>query len=133
MKRFRSFLQKRKASREARKQQPISTATEPQRQPEPKAVSHVAAANTANTLTIALQNQTNSNTVYAYITGLAIDNGNRLVLIQSDGVTPYYPPSPSGTIQPLGANCAIRLGAPGSTIQARIPVSTFHFVVYGIS
>lgn len=83
-------------------------------------VNRVAAV-TGQTLTIALQNQTSSATVYAYVTGLAIDNGNRTFLLQSDGVTPYYPSSPGAVMQPLGANCAIRLGAPGSTIQARIP------------
>lgn len=83
-------------------------------------VNRVAAA-TGPTLTIALQNQTNSATVYAFITGRAIDNGNRWVLIRSDGVSQYYPDSPGQIMSPLGADCAIRLGAPGSTIQCQIP------------
>jgi len=84
-------------------------------------VTHSAIAAVGPTLTIALQNQTNSGTVYAYVTGRAIDRGNALVLLRSDGVTQYYPASPGSVMQPLGADCAIRLGAPGSTIQAQIP------------
>ncbi|KAI4143623.1 MAG: hypothetical protein LQ340_006934 [Diploschistes diacapsis] len=76
---------------------------------------------TNSTLQLALQNQTNSNTVYAYITGLAVDKNEALVLIESDGVTPYYPASPSSTGQPLATNCAIPLGAPGSTTNVTIP------------
>lgn len=73
------------------------------------------------TLTVALQNQTTSGTVFAYVTGRAIDNGNSWFLLRSDAVTPYYPASPSSIMQPLKADCAIRLGSPGSTIQAQIP------------
>jgi hypothetical protein len=73
------------------------------------------------TLNFALQNQTTSNTVYAYITGLAVDNNNSLFLLQSDGKTAYYPASPSGTLSPLTANCAIPLGAPGSTVTVTVP------------
>ena len=75
------------------------------------------------TLNIALENKTSSSTVYAYITGLAINNGDALFLLQSDGQTPYYPPSPpdTGSPSPLGVNCAIPLGAPGSTTNVVIP------------
>ncbi|MGH3416798.1 MAG: beta-1,3-glucanase family protein, partial [Actinocrinis sp.] len=79
------------------------------------------ASATASTLNIALKNATTSGTVYAYITGLALDNGNALFLLQSDGHTPYYPANPGGTGAPLGANCAIALGAPGSTVTTTIP------------
>jgi len=75
----------------------------------------------APTLNIALKNTTSSSTVYAYITGLAINNGNALFLLRSDGQTPYYPTSPSSTGSPLGVNCAIPLGAPGSTTNVVIP------------
>lgn len=77
--------------------------------------------NTTATLNIALQNQTVSSTVYAYITGQAIDKNNALFLLQADGKTPYYPASPSSTISPLGADCAIPLGAPGNTVTVTIP------------
>ena len=73
------------------------------------------------TLSIALVNQTTSNTVYAYITGQAINNNNALFLLQSDGQTPYYPASPSSNGTPLAVNCSIALGAPGSTTTVTIP------------
>jgi len=76
---------------------------------------------TASTLNIALQNASSSSTVYAYITGQAVDNNNALVIMQADGKTPYYPSSPSSTGQPLAQNCAIPLGAPGSTATVTIP------------
>ena len=76
---------------------------------------------TPPTLNINLENQTNSSTVYAYITGQALDNNNAVFLLQADGRTPYYPTSPSSTNAPLAANCSIPLGAPGSTTSATIP------------
>ncbi len=76
---------------------------------------------TNSTLNIALQNQTTSGTVYAYITGSAIDNGNKVFLLQADGYTAYYPNSPSSTQQPLQADCAISLGAPGASRTVTIP------------
>lgn len=81
----------------------------------------MAQNDTATTLNVALQNQTTSSNVNAYITGQAIDNNNALFLLQSDGKTAYYPTSPSGTMSALGANCAIPLGAPGNTVTVTIP------------
>ncbi|HET9173457.1 MAG TPA: beta-1,3-glucanase family protein [Actinospica sp.] len=74
-----------------------------------------------STLQIDIQNTTTSNTVYAYVTGQAINNGNALMLLEADGHTVYYPTSPSSTGSALGANCAIPLGAPGSTTSITIP------------
>lgn len=76
---------------------------------------------TGSTLNIALQNQTTSSNVYAYITGQALDNKNAVFLLQSDGHTLYFPTSPSSTGASLATNCAISLGAPGSTKSATIP------------
>ncbi|OOQ89158.1 carbohydrate binding family 6 [Penicillium brasilianum] len=73
------------------------------------------------TLNFALKNQTGSNTVYAYITGQAIDNNNAWFLLQADGKTPYYPTSPSATLTALAQDCAIPLGASGSTKTVTIP------------
>lgn len=130
MKRLTSFLKRRRTS-QAGAAQPAPSAqgqgqTQAAQQPlQQKAVQaplvHAATAQSGPSLTVALQNQSNSGTVYAYITGRAIDRGNAWVLLRSDAVTPYYPDSPSQIMQPLGADCAIRLGAPGSTIQAQIP------------
>lgn len=72
------------------------------------------ASATASTLSIDVQNNTGSNTVYAYVTGLAIDNGNAWYLLQADGQTPYYPSSPSSTGAPLAVDCAIPLNASGA-------------------
>jgi hypothetical protein len=80
-----------------------------------------ASAATASTLSVALKNSTTSNTVYAYVTGLAINNNNALVLLEADGRSLYYPTSPSTTLAPLAVNCAIPLGAPGSTTTITIP------------
>jgi glycosyl hydrolase family 64 (putative beta-1,3-glucanase)/carbohydrate binding protein with CBM6 domain len=84
----------------------------------PTAIGAVITANRASatnpTLNIDLQNNTGSNTVYAYVTGLAIDNGNAWFLLRSDGQTAYYPASPSSTGAPLGADCAIPLNASGA-------------------
>lgn len=73
-----------------------------------------ASADTTATLAVDLVNETGSNTVYAYVTGNAIDNGGALMLLEADGQTPYYPASPSGTLAPLGVDCGIALNASGS-------------------
>lgn len=70
-----------------------------------------------DTLNLALTNTTNS-TLYCNITGNV--NGS-LALIESDGKTVYYPPSPTTSGTPLAVNCTISLGAPGSTITVTIP------------
>ena len=81
-----------------------------------------AATTTASTLAVGLVNNTGSDTVYAYVTGQAIDNGNALMLLEADGQTPYYPSSPSSTNQPVPVNCAIPLNASGGAArQITIP------------
>lgn len=76
---------------------------------------------TGTTLTVALQNQTTSNTVYAYITGQALDNNNALFLLSADGRTPYYPTSPDAVGSSIAQDCAIVLGPPGNTVTVTIP------------
>lgn len=78
-------------------------------------------ASDSETLTISLYNSTTSNTVYAYITGLAINNNNAVFLLESNGVTPYYPANPTSNGTALSANCAIALGGPGTTTKVTIP------------
>lgn len=75
----------------------------------------------APTLNIDIQNKISSDQVYAYITGLALENGNHVCLIKSDGKTPYYPDSPTNTCTPLSENCSIPLGPAGSTTTITIP------------
>ncbi|KAK5166955.1 uncharacterized protein LTR77_007684 [Saxophila tyrrhenica] len=72
-------------------------------------------------LEIALHNNTNSSTVYASITGQAIDRNNALFLLSSDAETPYYPSSPSATGTKLAQDISIQLGRPGNTVYATIP------------
>lgn len=80
-----------------------------------------ASAATPATLAVNLVNNTGSGTVYAYVTGMAPDNGGAWMFLQADGHTPYYPPSPSAPQTPLGANCSIPLGGQGSTTSISVP------------
>ena len=80
------------------------------------------AATTAATVSFEIQNNTGSDTVYAFVTGQALTNGNALMLLQADGQTPYYPASPSATGSPLAVDCAIPLGASGgSPVTITVP------------
>jgi hypothetical protein len=81
-----------------------------------------SASKSANSaLNVSLQNVMNSGTVYAYITGQAIDNNNALFLLQADGQTPYYPTSPTSTGAALAVDCGILLGGPGTNRIVTIP------------
>ncbi|KAH8813355.1 glycoside hydrolase family 64 protein [Xylogone sp. PMI_703] len=75
----------------------------------------------APTLEINLKNQTNSHQVYAYVTGLALERGNHVCIIQADGKSPYYPDNPPHILAPLSKDCGIKLGKPGSTTTVTIP------------
>ncbi|KAK3714071.1 hypothetical protein LTR37_008100 [Vermiconidia calcicola] len=99
----------------------------PQRRPRPQAgdgqqppLARTPATQSGH-LEIALHNDTNSSTVYAYITGQAIDRGNALFLLSADAETPYYPASPPSTGTRLTQNISIDLGRSGNTVYARIP------------
>ena len=73
----------------------------------------LAAAQTPGTVSFSIQNNTLSDTVYAFVTGQALDNGSALMLLEADGQTPYYPSSPSAAGSPLAVDCAIPLNASG--------------------
>ena len=73
-----------------------------------------ASASTPARLTVALANNSTSDTVYAYVLGLDISQGNQWAFLQSDGSTLYHPPSPSAPGAALGADCAIALPARGA-------------------
>ena len=132
MKRLRAALKRRFGSKPKRnqgppKQQPIQAQppTKPpnlEQQPQgPVPHTNITGA-TANTLQIALVNRfTTSTQVYATVSGRALDNNNALMLLESDGRTVYYPTSPSSTGASLGANCAVPLGAAGSTTTITVP------------
>ncbi|KAK3370519.1 glycoside hydrolase family 64 protein [Podospora didyma] len=76
-----------------------------------------------NSLTIQLVNQTTTPLAYAYITGLALQQNCARVLLKADGAGLYFPPSPPAgkILQPLTEDCAIPLGAPGTTTTVTIP------------
>ncbi|CAK7244068.1 MAG: hypothetical protein STHCBS139747_005602 [Sporothrix thermara] len=76
---------------------------------------------TPATLQIALQNNTTAANLYAYITGLSINNNNAVWMLQSDGVSAYYPANPSTDQQPLQADVSIVVGGPGSVRTVTIP------------
>src|SRR6204780_4883940 len=71
------------------------------------------AAQTAASVSFSLQNNPLSDTVYAFVTGQALDNNGALMLLEADGETPYYPASPSAAGTPLAVDCAIPLNASG--------------------
>ncbi|KAI1824823.1 glucanase B [Xylaria intraflava] len=76
---------------------------------------------TKPTTQIAFKNNTGSSTAYAYVTGLDINKGSVYAFLQPDGKTLYYPASPSQPLQPLAVDCAIPMGAPGTTTTVTIP------------
>ncbi|TPX18284.1 uncharacterized protein E0L32_002793 [Thyridium curvatum] len=72
-------------------------------------------------LDIKLQNMSDSDQVYAYVTGIALQHDGRRVLLKANGHDLYFPESPSEILQPLAEDCAIPLGAPGNTVTVHIP------------
>ena len=75
-----------------------------------------------NSLDVYLRNETYCQSVWAFVTGLAIQNNNARVLLRANGRDLYYPKSPSGIGQPLAEDCAIPLGPPGSAVCVHIPM-----------
>lgn len=73
-------------------------------------------------LEILLQNQTDSGRVFAYITGISLQqrSGAR-VLLKSNGKDLYFPENPAKILSELAEDCAIPLGPPGSTTTVHIP------------
>ena len=71
-------------------------------------------------LPLAMVNNFPGGAINAYVTGL--DSQNRLVMLKPDG-TFYYPSADQSVVtpQPITVNCAIRLGAKGSTKHITIP------------
>jgi hypothetical protein len=128
MKAFKSFVDKRRQSFQNRSKKengvtPANTENE-KRAAAPQANSEqqqVLAEAAPGTLQLALQNKSNSSTVYAYITGLALERNNTPLFVQADGKSIYYPTAPQEIQQPLQADVAIPLGAPGNTVNVRIP------------
>jgi Beta-1,3-glucanase len=81
-----------------------------------------AAVQSADTVSFSIQNSTGSDTAYAFVTGLSINDNNALALLESDGQTLYYPSSPAATGAPLAQDCAIPLGpSGGSPVTITVP------------
>ncbi|GAP86896.1 putative glucanase b [Rosellinia necatrix] len=74
-----------------------------------------------DSLQIALQNNTDSDHVFAYITGIALQYGGQRCILKADGKGLYFPQDPPKLISPLAEDCAIRLGPPGHTVTVEIP------------
>ncbi|KAJ9616487.1 hypothetical protein H2200_000206 [Cladophialophora chaetospira] len=124
MGRFKNLLQRVRSNGASSTSDQNAIAVQPRQppaQPQEQKVVATAPQATRPTLSIALQNQTTSSNVYAYISGRAIDHGNVWFLLSADGRTPYYPTSPASVGSPIQQNCAIALGAPGNTVTVTIP------------
>ncbi|KAG4257083.1 hypothetical protein FPRO04_06733 [Fusarium proliferatum] len=67
---------------------------------------------------IILINHTDSKSLFAHVTGR--DEQGVLILL-ADGETVHRPKSPSGILQPVGADIAIPVGGPGAQKKVRIP------------
>ncbi|KAK5637067.1 hypothetical protein RRF57_012779 [Xylaria bambusicola] len=74
-----------------------------------------------NSLQIALQNNTNSEQVFAYVTGIAIQHDGQRCILKADGKGLYFPQNPPEILSPLAEDCAIPLGRPGNTVTIEIP------------
>ncbi|KAI0428555.1 hypothetical protein F5Y09DRAFT_312706 [Xylaria sp. FL1042] len=72
-------------------------------------------------LQIDLQNNTNSDQVFAYITGIAIQHDGQRCILKANGKELYFPQNPPAILSPLAEDCAIPLGRPGNTVRVEIP------------
>ncbi|KAL7787037.1 glycoside hydrolase family 64 protein [Trichoderma ceciliae] len=73
---------------------------------------------TPSTLSIVIKNTTAASQLYAYVTGQAAQG---VFFLGSDGVTPYFPSSPSSTLQPLAQDCSVAVGGPGQSRTLTVP------------
>lgn len=74
-----------------------------------------------DSLKVALKNSSDSDQVFAYITGIALQHGGQRCILKADGEGLYFPQSPPGILSPLTEDCAIPLGPPGNTVMVTIP------------
>lgn len=74
-----------------------------------------------DSLKVALKNSSDSDQVFAYITGIALQHGGQRCILKADGEGLYFPQSPPGILSPLTEDCAIPLGPPGNTVTVTIP------------
>ncbi|KAJ1335319.1 beta-1,3-glucanase family protein [Microdochium nivale] len=74
-----------------------------------------------DSLKIRVRNDSDSDQVWAYVTGIAIKSEGKRCILEADGTSLYFPSSPAKILQPLEKDCAIPLGAPGSAVTLKIP------------
>ncbi|KAF7555482.1 hypothetical protein G7Z17_g2176 [Cylindrodendrum hubeiense] len=72
-------------------------------------------------LQIALKNNSSSGQLYAYITGLAIQQNAQRCLLKKNGKDLYFPQQVSHVGSPLAEDCAIPLGPSGNSVTVTIP------------
>lgn len=72
-------------------------------------------------LHIALKNDSELDNIHAYVTGLALQHGNKRCCLKANGKDLYFPKNPSSIGSPLKEDCAIPLGKPGNTVNITIP------------
>ncbi|KAI4871166.1 glycoside hydrolase family 64 protein [Hypoxylon rubiginosum] len=73
-----------------------------------------------DSLKVALKNSSDSDQVYAYITGIALQHGGQRCILKVDGDL-YFPQDPPAIGSPLTEDCAIPIGPPGHTVTVTIP------------
>ena len=71
-------------------------------------------------LQLALQNNTTSSQVYAFITGQAIQNNGARVFVKRDSSL-YFPANPPAIGTALAEDCSIPLGNPGNAVHITLP------------
>ncbi|KAM0721437.1 hypothetical protein Q7P37_002361 [Cladosporium fusiforme] len=72
-------------------------------------------------LQVALHNDSSTDQLWAYITGIAIQQGGQRCILKPDGHSLYFPQDPPAIGTPLAEDCAIPLGPPGNTVTVTIP------------
>ncbi|KAF3002511.1 hypothetical protein E8E13_006454 [Curvularia kusanoi] len=74
-----------------------------------------------DSLKIALTNDSDSDNLHAYVTGIAIQHSGKRCLLKSNGKDLYFPSEVKDIGTPLQEDCAIPLGSPGNTTTITIP------------
>ena len=72
-------------------------------------------------LQVALHNDSTTDQLWAYITGIALQHEGKRCILKPDGKSLYFPQEPPAIGTPLAEDCAIPLGAPGNTVTVTIP------------
>lgn len=72
-------------------------------------------------LEIALKNDSDTDQLFAYVTGIAIQQNGQRCILKANGTDLYFPQNPPSIGSELAEDCAISLGAPGKTTSITIP------------